>query len=242
MMRPTLLCPSQHHVPAGTFQTPCSLQALGWVAGGTLSHRDVCWALPVSCKEGFTLKSLLAWVLLSKRGAGPCFVAVLLGYISSFLAWCVRAAFDGWHEDQAFLCEVFPVGMGIHNVMWWEDPFLAFCPFSRPFFLKDEFPHVCEELTYFKAVFLESRVGHGTDCLESEEKNSMLNLGARVFGLKCKLEISWSTKPEIAERILIRGNPLSCLPLPGLDAGRECCLHKAGWCGEHMCAVVSHRC
>lgn len=49
---------------------------------------------------------------------------------------------------------------------------------------------MCEELTYFKAVFLESRVGHGTDCLESEEKNSMLNLGTRVFGLKCKLEIS----------------------------------------------------
>lgn len=42
-----------------------------------------------------------------------------------------------------------------------EDPFSVFCPFFCPFFLKDEFPHVYEELLYFKAVFLGSRVGRG---------------------------------------------------------------------------------
>lgn len=62
---------------------------------GALSHRDVGWALPLSCKEGFTLNLLLAWVLLSKRVAGPCFVAVLLCCVSSFLARCVREVADG---------------------------------------------------------------------------------------------------------------------------------------------------
>lgn len=113
----------------GLSKLPAAFRRLGWVTLGTLSHCDVCWALPVSCKERLTLKSLLAWVLLSKRGGGPCFVAVLLGYISSFLAWRVRAALDGWHKGQAFLCKVCPVGMGIHNVKWKEDPFLVLCPF-----------------------------------------------------------------------------------------------------------------
>lgn len=57
---------------------------------GILSHHDVGWALPALCKESFTLKLLLAYVLLSKRVAGPCFAAVLLCWISSSLAWCVR--------------------------------------------------------------------------------------------------------------------------------------------------------
>lgn len=73
----------------------------GWAAselsGGVtrdfLSRHDVGWALLILCKEGFTLKLLLAYVLLSKRVAGPCFVAVVLCWISSFLAWCVR---EGW--------------------------------------------------------------------------------------------------------------------------------------------------
>lgn len=64
-------------------------------SGEALNHRDVGWALPLSCKEGFTLNLLLAWFLLSKRVAGPCFVAVLLCCVSSFLAWCVRAVADG---------------------------------------------------------------------------------------------------------------------------------------------------
>lgn len=59
-----------------------------------LSHHDIGWALLVLCKEGFTLKLLLAYVPLSKCVAGPCFVAVLLRWISSFLAWCVRVVVD----------------------------------------------------------------------------------------------------------------------------------------------------
>lgn len=47
------------------------------------------------CKEGFALKSLLAYVLLSKFVAGPCFVAVLLCRISLFLTLCVRVVVDG---------------------------------------------------------------------------------------------------------------------------------------------------
>lgn len=59
-----------------------------------LSHHNVAWALWVLCKEDFTLKSLLAYVLLSKFVAGPCFVAVLLCWISVFLALCVRVVVD----------------------------------------------------------------------------------------------------------------------------------------------------
>lgn len=201
----------------GLSKLPAAFRRLGWVTLGTLSHCDVCWALPVSCKERLTLKSLLAWVLLSKRGGGPCFVAVLLGYISSFLAWRVRAALDGWHKGQAFLCKVCPVGMGIHNVKWKEDPFLVLCPFffSLSFLLKAWISTCLWRACVFEGcLFAKQGWTWGTDCLESEEKVSMLNLGARVLGLKCKLEVSSSTKSEIAEWILLREKSSDELPVP----------------------------
>lgn len=94
--------PVLHSVLARAFHHPllpawAASERSDGVTWGFLSHHDVGWALPVSGKEGFTLKSLLVYVLLSKHVTGPHFVAVLLCWISSFLAWCVRALVDSQH-------------------------------------------------------------------------------------------------------------------------------------------------
>lgn len=87
-------CPRQDF-PASLLSAWAASEHWDGVTQDFLSHHSVGWALPVLCKEGFALKSLLAHVLLSKHVAGHCFVAVLLCWISSFLALCVRVVVDG---------------------------------------------------------------------------------------------------------------------------------------------------
>lgn len=80
--------------------SPCGAASLAasehWdgVTRHFLSHPNVCWALWVLCKEDFTLNSLLAYVLLSKLVAGPCFVAVLLCWISFIPGFVCQSG--GW--------------------------------------------------------------------------------------------------------------------------------------------------
>lgn len=93
-----------------------------------LSHHDVGWTLPVSCKEGFTLKLLLAYVLLSKCVVGPCFVAVLLCWISSFLAWCVGEWWLTVDIKTRFSCVQHSLFRGEWAPMWKQDQFSVFYP------------------------------------------------------------------------------------------------------------------
>lgn len=91
-----------------------------------LSHHGVGWALPVSCKESFTLKLLLACVLLSKHVVGPCFVAVLLCWINSFLAWCVREWWLTADTKTRFSCVQRSLFRGEWALMGQQDQFSRF--------------------------------------------------------------------------------------------------------------------
>lgn len=105
-----------------------------------LSHHGISWARPVSCKEGFTLKSLLACVLLSKRVAGPCSVAVLLCWISSFLALCVREWWLTVDIKSRFSCVQRSLFRWEWALMGKRDQFSVFYPLFLFFLLKGGIP------------------------------------------------------------------------------------------------------